>query len=592
MEFKILDTEGRKLVSELLSKTEYNGCEYQYSYECGWLVKHYTCIRYAIEDGIIFIKFQCKHTKLYPESLLFLPPLCELARIETAYKMLSDYCDEIGETMRVIHAPQEHIAIIGDKFICEKLSDSSEYLYAPSDLIDLAGKKYHAKRNHIAKFNNTYKYEFRDYTENDYYKVMQLFDIWQDNKGSDYTREEQCLIYMLRNLKNLNLLACVIEADNRIIAFTLGEISASNVGIVHFEKADVSYNGVYSVINNLFAKKYLSNTRIINRQEDMGIEGLRKAKMSYYPVDMCEKWVVMNNREYLKKLYRDGFPEDTDEDIEYFFNKKLVNGKVFVNDEVNAVAYVFNKKLRYCNNLYKLPYLVAVSVLSEFRGQGKIKELMYQAIEYADERNLPFIALYPFNHDYYKQYGFVTVDKMQKLKISDKTIMKESDNFQLCVDLYNKYYGEYDVSLIRDITDFTAKVNEEAVIGGKLYELTENGVTIGYAIKKGDDIIEGAPFEITDKPNVQMRVANIKRAIESYDFPLINKTVRLKITDEFYRSKTIVLNIENGIAHVDISDTFDKEITIGELTKWLISGADCEYSDIFTHRSVAISDKY
>lgn len=295
MDFKIIDESGRELIANALSKTEYNGCEYSYAYECAWMSREPKCLRYAVEDDIIYIAFSCVHVPASAGEIVFLPPLTTLDKVEKGYLRLRDYAKEIGKPMKIICAPHEHVALLdSDIFVSENNPDYAEYLYSPEDLIELKGKKYHAKRNHIANFKGTYQYEFREYNESDYDDVMKLFNIWQENKidiDKD-SREIYALKYMLNYYKELNLKAAVLYVGEEIVGFTLGEVTANNVGIVHFEKADKNCGGAYSVLNNFFAEKFLSGVRVINRQEDMGIEGLRKAKLSYYPIGFQEKWLI------------------------------------------------------------------------------------------------------------------------------------------------------------------------------------------------------------------------------------------------------------------------------------------------------------
>lgn len=295
MDFEIIDEKGREIIANALSKTEYNGCDYSYAYECAWMSREPKCLRYALDDDIVYIAFSCVHMPASAGEIVFLPPLTTLDKIEKGYMRLREYAKEIDKPMKIICAPSEHVSLLDtDIFVVENNPDYAEYLYSPEDLIGLKGKKYHAKRNHIVKFKRSYQYEFREYTEADYDDVMKLFDIWQENKidTDKDSREIYALKYMLSFYRDLGLNAAVLYVGTEIVGFSLGEVTSNNVGIVHFEKADTNYDGSYSAINNFFAEKYLSGVRVINRQEDMGIEGLRKAKQSYYPIGFQEKWLV------------------------------------------------------------------------------------------------------------------------------------------------------------------------------------------------------------------------------------------------------------------------------------------------------------
>ena len=83
-----------------------------------------------------------------------------------------------------------------------------------------------------------------------------------------------------------------MEVDGKIVGFETGELTASNVGIVHLEKGDTDYDGIYPSLCQMFAAKHFAGVRFINRQEDMGLEGLRKSKESYHPCGFVEKRIV------------------------------------------------------------------------------------------------------------------------------------------------------------------------------------------------------------------------------------------------------------------------------------------------------------
>ena len=186
-----------------------------------------------------------------------------------------------------------------------------EYLYSPEDLIELKGPKYHAKRNFINRFSE--KYVFRPYRESDYEALMELVCMWSyrhiDN-GVRFCEQEGWIKYksldkvevddeiivldrVVRNLKEFNCFADVMEIDGKVAAFAAGEILPSNVGALYFEKANIDYRGIYPVLDNLFCREHFASVRYINKQEDMGLEGLRKSKQSYHPVRMAERYTAV-----------------------------------------------------------------------------------------------------------------------------------------------------------------------------------------------------------------------------------------------------------------------------------------------------------
>lgn len=293
MQFNKLKFSDIDLINNVLKDTDFCGCEYQYSYQRAWFSRDEE-LDFAIVDGIIYIAFCTSHLARICERTLFLPPLTTPDRLPEAYSRLEKYCNDSKMDFCVVRAPREHIDMLGNRYNYMLFTSMTEYLYAPYDLINLEGKRYHAKRNHIAKFIRTYDYIFREYSHEDFDEIMSLYDSWSQLKDVNEDDVEKFALWdMLQNWDKHNLKVGVLIINNKIIAFACGEITANNVGIVHFEKADINYDGAYAFINNMFSKYFFSEVRCINRQEDMWIDGLRKAKLSYYPIAMCDKWIII-----------------------------------------------------------------------------------------------------------------------------------------------------------------------------------------------------------------------------------------------------------------------------------------------------------
>jgi hypothetical protein len=184
-----------------------------------------------------------------------------------------------------------------NKFIFTAKRSYSDYVYLRENLATLTGKKYQPKRNHI----NRFKKEYPDYT----YVPITLDTIrdclsveaeWQKSndlkQGEKADDENQAVIYALTHFEELGLTGGILYVNDRAVAFTYGmPINRDTFG-VHVEKADVRMNGVGSMINNEFAKRIPEQYMYVNREEDLGIEGLRKAKLSYYPEIILDKYVA------------------------------------------------------------------------------------------------------------------------------------------------------------------------------------------------------------------------------------------------------------------------------------------------------------
>lgn len=190
----------------------------------------------------------------------------------------------------------------------------SEYLYDPKSLITLRGKKYHSKRNFINRFPKEYVWRPYDGSKEDKEEIYNMFCKWCHwRTGGDvkpcedenwkkspkmveagYDLESDVLEMMLEDCDTFSCMVDILEVDGEIAGFVGGEILPNNIGAIYFQKGDIQYRGIYPLIDNLFCKTHfdIPNLRYINKQEDMGIEGLRKSKESYNPVKLADRYIA------------------------------------------------------------------------------------------------------------------------------------------------------------------------------------------------------------------------------------------------------------------------------------------------------------
>lgn len=184
-----------------------------------------------------------------------------------------------------------------DKFIIEENIDEHDYVYEVQALCELKGKKYHAKRNFVNRFKNKYnlKYERLTYENKD--ACLELFKKWIDEKSDDIkglNEQFEAVSTLLENWENLDIKGGGFFDDGKMVAFSFGEelLKSREMAVIHLEHANTEYEGVYPAINNAFLTNEFSDFKYVNREEDMGLTGLRKAKQSYYPAFMSKKYIA------------------------------------------------------------------------------------------------------------------------------------------------------------------------------------------------------------------------------------------------------------------------------------------------------------
>lgn len=188
-------------------------------------------------------------------------------------------------------------ALYEGKFTAREVRDNFEYIYLSKDLAELGGKKYHSKRNHIKNFSKENDYSFEPLDESNADEFVKAATIWfNENPQNESTKIElEGIKNILKYKKELNLLGGALRVDGKIIAFTLASKVNANTINIHIEKALPEYKSAYPVINQEFAKRIYNDFEYINREDDIGIEGLRKAKLSYKPHLLLKKYEINFN---------------------------------------------------------------------------------------------------------------------------------------------------------------------------------------------------------------------------------------------------------------------------------------------------------
>ena len=171
---------------------------------------------------------------------------------------------------------------------------SWDYVYKREKLAELKGKKLHGKRNHINKFIEEHPdFVYKKLDSSMYGECIAVYDEWKEEKGlseKEFANERRSVVLALENMDKLNLTGGAILLDGKIKAFTIGERLTENMQLIHIEKADAEINGLFPMINKMYVLNECKDVEYINREEDMGIEGMRKAKRSYFPDYMVKKY--------------------------------------------------------------------------------------------------------------------------------------------------------------------------------------------------------------------------------------------------------------------------------------------------------------
>ena len=174
--------------------------------------------------------------------------------------------------------------------------DNADYVYSLNDLITLSGRKYDGKRNHLKNFYRNNDFEFVTVTSAMIPEVMAFQKQWCLERGCEddlsLKNEGVAVMEVLNNFDKLNVFGAIIKINGKIEAFTAASELNSDTAVVLFEKGNPGIRGIYQAINKEFCERMLSKYKWVNREQDGGDEGLRKAKLSYNPDHLVSKYVV------------------------------------------------------------------------------------------------------------------------------------------------------------------------------------------------------------------------------------------------------------------------------------------------------------
>ncbi|MEG0585164.1 MAG: phosphatidylglycerol lysyltransferase domain-containing protein [Christensenellaceae bacterium] len=295
LDFKPLELKNKKLFDSYVLINQYDHSEASFSNMYTWAEAWDICM--DTDKDALYLSM---YSDVYQPFLL--PPyLKDLSQsiLPSMLKCEEYMLDKFGLFYLKCATP-EMVAKIkqdcGDRYTYVYDEYNSEYLYNAKDLIELKGKKYHSKRNHVNAFLRDYQCEFLPYQDEYKEECIALQEEWAIEKQADERDAQEELLSIkkaLNNFEELGFVGCVVKINGEIVGFSFGEQICKRTAIIHIEKAKAGINGLYTYLNQKFAATMWSHCQFINRAEDMGVEGIRKAKRSYYPVRMLEKYDVL-----------------------------------------------------------------------------------------------------------------------------------------------------------------------------------------------------------------------------------------------------------------------------------------------------------
>ncbi len=289
IQFKKITLEDKAWITQKMKEDDRRGCEFSFGNNFIW--RDIYQVEVAELYGCCVIKFDAEGD----DCLAF--PIGNGDKRRVLETLIEDAAEK-KQILQFDSILSEDRVLLEEwfpgKFQFQEERDGFDYIYSVEKLSTLAGKKLHGKRNHINRFMENSNWTYEPMTEENKNDCLKMNENWCDRKACKWNKsmeDEFCAVReSVEHFSELGFVGGVLRVDGEIVAFTIGEPLNSDTFVVHIEKAFPDIQGAYPMVNQQFVQHECQNFQYVNREDDTGAEGLRKAKLSYYPDILLEKY--------------------------------------------------------------------------------------------------------------------------------------------------------------------------------------------------------------------------------------------------------------------------------------------------------------
>ena len=425
--FKPVELADKATIEHYTHPSECRNCDMSFANIYCWRAFHQT--HWAVVEGFLIIRFLIDGR----EQLGYMQPIGEGDFSHLLPLLEQDARENFGQPLRLYGLCREGRKCICESSLCHDFAFDddralSDYIYLADDLRTLAGRKYQPKRNHLNRFLNGYNYRYEPLTPDHFEACLQLEAAWRAARTSDsdseaMRHEQRALREAFDHWQELDLIGGVLFVDDHLAAFTYGSRINYDTFDCHIEKADTQYEGIFAAINKLFADHLPTEFTYINREEDMGLEGLRRSKLSYYPTLLWPKTTALllgDEQRACKALWQEVFG-DEEAFVDRFLIHHFRSDRMFrIEEDCAEPSTLTNpKNQKLLSMLHLLPfrteegehvgYIYGVATTPEARGRGLATRLLQEAIQRAQAEGMKALILIPADDQvraFYARHGF------------------------------------------------------------------------------------------------------------------------------------------------------------------------------------------
>ncbi len=407
MKFRPVCIEDKSIIESFTYAAAIDNCDLAFANMFCWAGSYRSA--WCVEDGFLMIRFYIDGGT----QIGYMLPLGgdDFMRMIPA---LEADARAVGQPLRLTGLAWEHVATLRQampEFAIRHNRDFDDYLYRADDLRHLPGRHYQPKRNHINRFVTTYPYRYVELTPELFADCMSLERQWRQvhtaENPVELTAEQHAMRRAFDHFSELQMRGGALFVEQQLVAFTYGSAIDATTFCIHVEKADTRYEGAYTLINKLFAEQLPAQYTLINREEDLGLAGLRKSKLSYHPVSLHPKCTAMRltaEQQQVRALWLDSF-DDTIDNVEQF---------LLTHYDTTRMHAVWREG-RLLAMLHVVPfgevaYIYAVATAKEWRNRGYATHLLHEAMDACRVAGFSAMTLIPDDdalRRWYARIGFV-----------------------------------------------------------------------------------------------------------------------------------------------------------------------------------------
>ncbi len=263
-------------------------CDFCFGNLYTWSAAEHTEL--AVEEGFLFLRSTFNGVTSYAV------PWGD-GDIQKALQMVVDDAAQRESDLSFYCVAEEQLHFLkkffGDRLVVKEQRDYFDYIYLGENLSQLKGRKLHSKKNHVNSFMKKFNYSVEEISDSNIKECLDFSHSWHMRNESTQRleAERQVIDCAFAKFNKLNYRGIIVRVDGKIVAYAMGEPMADGETFcVHFEKASPDFPTAYAAVNKLFADRLAGEFIYINREDDAGVEGLRKAKTSYQPEYLVKKY--------------------------------------------------------------------------------------------------------------------------------------------------------------------------------------------------------------------------------------------------------------------------------------------------------------